>query len=161
MGAIITAVFAVRAFRKQAVEVNLLQKQTERDLAERRRAQAAQVFTYASQGHEGPEMTVMNSSQQPIYNVTVIRPNKVVVPGPGPVAAKAAFAPFLLPNVPLVLLLLPETEWIDIIGQIAVIFRDASGVGWMTCDDGRHIELSDEDFTRYRRDVGFDQSSTS
>jgi arginine exporter protein ArgO len=53
LGAIITAWFAIKAFRKQTQEVALLQQQAERDIDQRRRAQA-------SQGeHSGPLVTVM------------------------------------------------------------------------------------------------------
>lgn len=45
-GAIVTAIFAILAFRKQSTEVGLLQKQAERDIDQRRRAQASRVFVW-------------------------------------------------------------------------------------------------------------------
>jgi hypothetical protein len=44
VGAIFTIIYAVKAFRKQSQEVAILLKQSQRDEAERRRAQASSVF---------------------------------------------------------------------------------------------------------------------
>jgi hypothetical protein len=47
--AIVTAIFAILAFRKQSAEVSLLQEQVLRDAMARHRAQATQVFTWPGQ----------------------------------------------------------------------------------------------------------------
>ena len=69
--------YARKAFREQSREVALLQQQAERDIAERRRAQAAKVFVWVDPrqaedagGKFGPAVCVGNSSKQPakIYN---------------------------------------------------------------------------------------------
>jgi hypothetical protein len=73
IAAVITAVFALNAYRKQSREVELLQKQFDRDSAERRRAQAAQVFVWVSQ-REPDKAFVMNSSKQPVYELLVSLP---------------------------------------------------------------------------------------
>lgn len=44
-GAIITAIYAAKAFGKQSREVAILAEQNERDIAERHKAQAARVYT--------------------------------------------------------------------------------------------------------------------
>jgi hypothetical protein len=67
-------VFALNAYRKQSREVELLQKQFDRDSAERRRAQAAQVFVWVSQ-RKPDKAFVMNSSKQPVYDLVVSLPD--------------------------------------------------------------------------------------
>jgi hypothetical protein len=75
IGAIIAAAFAIKAFGKQAEEVSILREQAyaerrerEREAEERRRAQAAQVFTWVGERpvHEGeaprPAACVKNTS---------------------------------------------------------------------------------------------------
>jgi len=50
VGAIVTAILAGLAFRKQSQEFGLLLEQNKRDTDERRRAQAARVFMGAARG---------------------------------------------------------------------------------------------------------------
>jgi hypothetical protein len=96
IGAVVTAVFAIRAFREQSREVGLLQEQVvaerterEREAEERRRAQAARVYVTLSRfrgrransgnehvggiGARAPSVsvTVHNTSEQPIYDLRV------------------------------------------------------------------------------------------
>lgn len=72
-GAIITAIFAIMAFRTQSQEVGLLLKQAVREAEDRRRAQAAKVFVAV--GGLTPDMAdevrMHNSSDQPIYDLAV------------------------------------------------------------------------------------------
>jgi hypothetical protein len=69
--AFLTAVYAIRAFRKQSKEVGLLMGQAAREAEERRKAQAAQVFVTI--GGLTPDMAelvrMVNSSDQPIYDL--------------------------------------------------------------------------------------------
>jgi hypothetical protein len=67
--AVITAVFALLAFRKQSREVDILLKQNQREADESRRAQAAYVFTAVPQS-PGPEVRVYarNASHAPVYD---------------------------------------------------------------------------------------------
>ncbi len=84
-GAIVTAVFAYLAFRKQSQEVGLLQVQADRDVERRRRAQASGVFIWqkrlsdASLGQaqiaagavpdrDRIHVYVKNTSDQPVYD---------------------------------------------------------------------------------------------
>jgi Na+/glutamate symporter len=73
IGAIVTSVFAIKAFRKQSEEVALLQAQVKdqqddraREAEERRRAQAAKIFVTASPGLSNIEIRMHNTSEQPI-----------------------------------------------------------------------------------------------
>jgi hypothetical protein len=75
-GAAFTAWYARMAFREQSKEVKLLQRQAERDIDDRHRAQAIRVFTWAEQrpyNDEPDDMRavafVRNTSQQPVYDV--------------------------------------------------------------------------------------------
>lgn len=74
--AMVTVVFAVLAFRKQSAEETTIQRQAARDIEDRHRAQAIQVFAWADQRlfDDDPDdlraaARVMNSSRQPIYDV--------------------------------------------------------------------------------------------
>jgi hypothetical protein len=67
--AIVTAVFAFLAYRKQSQEVRILRKQNEREADERRRAQAARVFTGVPRGQDGEVLPyVQNASKLPVYD---------------------------------------------------------------------------------------------
>jgi hypothetical protein len=126
--AIVTAVFAFLAFRKQSREVGLLQEQATREAAERRRAQAAKVF--AAIGGQRPDMAglirVINSSGQPIYDVVVSWSGGAELPN----------EPRLLPGeehrfsvaVPEDAVI-PPVVWLD--------FRDAAGLRWRTTSQGQ------------------------
>jgi hypothetical protein len=130
--AVVTAVFALLAYRKQAQEVGLLMKQSERDAAERRRAQAAQVFIGVSRepgSQAGPYAA--NASDFPIVeaqfwcwrgsglsapdDLGMIMPGEQIGASPG-FSADYALASVLL------------------------TFRDALGVRWIRTPDGLLIE---------------------
>jgi hypothetical protein len=136
--AIVTAVFAFFAFRGQLHETRLLQKQVEdqqderaREAAERRRAQAAQVFitTGGLTPDTSDEIVIRNTSEQPIYDLAALRTDD----------AELQRLPFLMPGdeypffaaiqnaagtMPLV--------WLD--------FRDAAGLHWRTTSRGELTE---------------------
>lgn len=69
--------FAFLAFRKQSQEVALLQEQDRPDIEQRRRAQAAQVFTWPGKAplHGEDDMRdaafIRNTSAQPVYDVSI------------------------------------------------------------------------------------------
>ena len=79
IGAIVTAVFAILAFRKQSQEVSVLQQQVRdqmeanaREADRLRRAQASMVFiTLEASAEDILRANVTNSSQQPIYETEV------------------------------------------------------------------------------------------
>jgi hypothetical protein len=79
IGAIITAVFAILAFRKQSQEVSVLQQQVRdqmeanaREADRLRRAQASMVFiTLEASPEDILRANVTNSSPQPIYETEV------------------------------------------------------------------------------------------
>jgi hypothetical protein len=132
--AIVTAWYARRAFLKQSAEVTMLQQDRQREAGERRRAQAAQVFTCVGERpvHAGdpPQAAafVRNTSRQPVYNISmgwgvtgqqrwpVLLPDgEHVIPGAGSSVGDG--------TVPI---------WIE--------FRDAAGVRWRATNRG---ELTD------------------
>jgi len=127
IAAVITAAFALNAYRKQSREVELLQKQFDRDSAERRRAQAAQVFVWVSQ--DAPDKAfVMNSSKQPIYELVVSLPAgdeclKHLMP-----EANRGFTGV-------------DTSASDGTFTVRCTFRDAAGVRWQTTALGILTEI--------------------
>lgn len=134
VGALVTAVFAFLAFRKQSQEVALLQEQDRRDIEQRRRAQAAQVFTWPGKAplHGEDDMRdavfIRNTSAQPVYDISigwggqadallpVLMPgDEHAVRGAGTSAAKGTFAEF----------------------------RDTAGAWWRTTSEGELTDLTD------------------
>ena len=127
-GAIITAIFAIMAFRKQSQEVGLLLRQAAREAEDRRRAQAAEVFIAV--GGLTPdiadEVRMHNSSDQPIYDLAAswadgaeLQRVAHLMPGgeyPFFAAAPADAA-------------VPPVAWLD--------FRDAAGLRWRTTSQGQ------------------------
>jgi hypothetical protein len=76
VGAIVTGVLAYLAFRKQSQEVaaqseqlELQRRQFERDQAERRRAQAVQVFMWETREESWITFHVRNTSRQPVFDL--------------------------------------------------------------------------------------------
>ena len=126
--AIVTAVFAFLAFRKQSREVGLLLEQAAREARERRRAQAAKVF--AAIGGQRPDMAglirISNSSDQPIYDLAVSWAGGAELPR----------EPRLLPG--------EQHRFRVALAGDAVIppvvrldFRDAAGLRWRTTSQGQ------------------------
>jgi hypothetical protein len=71
-GAIVTAMLAGLAFRKQSQEVALLLEQTKRDTDERRSAQAARIFLVLPGDDDNPgQPFVRNASDLPAYDISV------------------------------------------------------------------------------------------
>ena len=128
--AVVTAVFAFLAFRQQSTELGLLQRQAGRDFAERRRAQAAQVFVSVAGMPPAPpdEIRLSNTSRQPVYDLVAwagdAEPVRVPLLMPGDVY------PFF-------------AGWADADGTMPVVwleFRDAAGARWRTTSRGELTE---------------------
>jgi hypothetical protein len=152
-----TAVVAGFAFWKQSQEVGTLVAQNKRDIEERRRDQASRVFVYTeiSKPHQEQPAKgfvqaltahVKNTSQQPVYEITVTWPKKferedrpdyltVLMPG-----ERQDFARDRLPNV------LPAHR--RPLEGIAVEFSDRNQVRWRTTPDGKLEEVEPGTETR-------------
>jgi len=136
--AFITAIFAWLAFGKQSREVSLLLEQNKRDTDERRRAQASQVFVWATL--EGPRQVyhVRNTSPQPIYdlrikwNITLSKP-----PDSGSEWRDGPLMPGEEHTCRHISLTLASAfpEFVE------ATFRDSAGVWWRTGAEGRPEEL--------------------
>ena len=144
----VTAIFAILAFRKQSAEVSLLQKQAQRDIDLRRLAQASRVFAWQERRQSlpgtdpGPAETsglifahVKNASDQPVYDVEFrwllkerARPYQTA-------RTEAPLGPGAEREI--------EFKGHPDIGldmfSVAVCFRDASGVSWLRRPNG-HLE---------------------
>lgn len=187
-GAIVTAVFAFLAFRKQSDEVRTLKEQLEdqenlnekqtpvlelqardlshsledrrRDLDQRRRAQATQVFIRIADAAKAGLLVdllaeVTNSSQQPVYDLEA---HWHLENGPLGISAPL---PHLMPGLTTSF----SQSWNaddDISGLgVALEFRDAAHVHWRTTDRGELTDLCGETSpkparTRCRLEPGHD-----
>jgi len=137
IGAIITAIYAIKAFRKQSEEVWLVQEQIQRDVYQRRRAQASQVFISVELRAfmDNPEdkratACLRNTSAQPVYDVvlglgeTGEQRRPVLLPGDE----------FVLPGI--------GTAFASDMRRVWTTFRDCTGVRWRTAADGQLAEQS-------------------
>ena len=126
--AIVTAVFAFLAFRKQSNEVGLLVEQADREAEDRRKAQAAKVFVAV--GGLTPDMAdevrMRNSSDQPIYDLAASCAD----------GAELQRVPHLMPGDEYLFFAaapadaaVPPVAWLD--------FRDAAGLRWRTTSRGQ------------------------
>jgi hypothetical protein len=157
-GAGFTVYYARRAFREQSKEVRLLQKETERDIQQRRRSQASRVFIYqeAAPAEHDPQMAaaqmdaairsrdetttliaarLSNTSKQPVYDIA-IRWGIGGAPLGGP-----HVEPYLMPGKEL----LCTQSWTPSAGitglAVKLEFSDAAGVRWRVTDRGELAEL--------------------
>jgi hypothetical protein len=148
--AIITAVVAFMAFRRQTQEVGILQQQMKeqqevfaREARERHRAQASRVFITLDCGGVHPaRFDVANTSDQPVYDAEIrwryrtartpliqhSRPG-TILPGERPVieCQPVQEAGRVCPD--------PDDDF------TILIFRDAAGVMWVRTLDGDLSEL--------------------
>jgi hypothetical protein len=162
LGAIITAWFAIKAFGKQSKEVSLLQQQADRDIDQRRRAQAAQVFVecrpvateiagtmeeaMVRTGNDVPEPHIVkahNASDLPIYKLAVIWTRSGGLGEPPymtrsliPAKDLQTLAPRLMPGETIAGRHTPSYA----IPWVWLLFRDAAGVEWRTSEDGYLFE---------------------
>lgn len=136
IGAIVTAIFAFLAFRKQSQEVRLLQQQTARDMQRRRQDQAAHVFAFVDQrplyGADDirPAACLRNTSRQPIYRISL-----------GWRATAEQSWPVLLPDSEHVIPGAGSTA-ADGTAPVWAEFRDATGNRWRTTSTGEQTELT-------------------
>lgn len=147
IGAALTAFYARNAYREQSRQTRevrdqtrLLQEQANRDIMQRRRAQATQVFTWVQmRPYDGndkdmrPAACIKNASEQPVYNIEL---------GLGIGAGKGSdrTLPVLIPGEDYELVGL-GTDFADGGHQIWITFRDSAGVGWRATSDGQLSEL--------------------
>jgi hypothetical protein len=135
VGAIVTAAYAIKAFRKQSEEVRLLQEQSQRDIEQRRRAQASNVFiSVEPRAFNGDPADMRkaaclrNTSAQPIYDIVIglgergEQRQPVLLPGDE----------FVLPGL--------GTAFISDVRRVWATFRDSAGVRWHTAADGQLAE---------------------
>jgi hypothetical protein len=130
IGAIVTAVYAIRAFRKQSEEVRLLQEQAERDIEQRRRAQASGVFISVEprpleDNPQNEAACIRNTSAQPVYDIVL---------GLGETGDQRW--PVLLPGREVVRHGL-GTDFAGGKRPVWATFRDSVGVRWRTAADGQ------------------------
>ena len=145
--AIITATVAYMAFRRQSQEVAILVEQHERDIAQRRMAQASRVFISLEDGEHPARFTVANTSDQPVYDAEirwrhtqreahrrVIRHTQLgtILPGDRPAAYPA--------RIELGARADPDDDRFTVL-----IFRDAAGAIWVRRLDGDLSELGTPD----------------
>lgn len=78
VGAVVTAWYAIKAYRDQSKQTRLLQDQTIRDIEFRRRAQASGVFVWVEDRayDDNPDdmraaACIRNTSNQPVYDVAL------------------------------------------------------------------------------------------
>ena len=140
IGAIVAAFYARNAYREQSRQTRLLREQADRDIRQRRRAQASQVFTWVEKrpfdGNDKDLRSaacIKNTSEQPVYDIEL---------GLGPGAGKGSERrwPVLMPGADDQLPGL-GTDFGDGHRQIWITFRDSAGVRWQATSDGQLTEV--------------------
>jgi hypothetical protein len=139
IGAIVTAMYAIKGYRKQSQQTRLFQQQVDGDIAQRRRSQASQVFAWIEprpfEGNsEDLRLTgcVRNTSQQPVYDISLNLEDKM---GGG--------KPVLLPNEEMSL---PGLGLAFAKGEsVWARLRDAAGVHWRVDANGQLAETAGKD----------------
>ena len=122
IGAIVTAIYAIKGYRRQSQQTRILQEQAERDIAQRRRSQASQVLACIEprplRDHAQDlrlAACIRNTSNQPVYDIVLGLEEDM---GHG--------KPVLLPNEEMVL---PGLGIAFVKGELVwATFRDAAGV---------------------------------
>jgi len=126
-GAIITARYAILAFREQSREVAILGEQNDRDIAERRRAQASRVYTGVRDLR--PQVShayAKNGSDFPVYDAQFWRSDLGGPSGPEDVG--------MIP--PGTTVQSRPLSYQDALATNVLAFRDAAGVRWIRMPDG-------------------------
>jgi len=143
VGAAITAVYARNAYREQSRQTREVQEQTrmlreqaDRDIRQRRRAQATQVFTWIEmRPYDGndkdmrPAACIKNASSQPVYDIELGL-------GLGAVPGTDRTLPVLMPGKDYELVGL-GTDFTNGQRQIWVAFRDSAGTRWRATSEGQ------------------------
>jgi hypothetical protein len=146
--AVVTAAFAIFAFYKQSREVDILIEQNERDIRDRHRNQASQVFIWAEAGSTQDQTVtgliahIKNTSNRPVYDGLLGYRNsyghmenrfvfKVLMPDDQADTHNAFREPVPVPAF-----------WQNNSRlQVSVRFRDAAGVFWVLDSDGQLKEM--------------------
>jgi hypothetical protein len=131
IGAIVTAWYARKAFREQSKQVKLLQEQADRDIEQRRRAQAAKVFITVGgvPPHMPEEIRIFNTSEQPIYDLVAAYSGD---------NAELQRLPFLMPGEHRFMAGIQDAA--GIMPPVWLDFRDAAGQHWRTTSRGELTE---------------------
>lgn len=139
IGAIITAKYAIKAFGEQSREVRLLVEESNRQATDRRKAQAAQVFTGSPQPEglgTGTVPYVRNTSDLPIYDAQIWYPQYQGLSGPDDLGV-------ILPGEEISAsgnMIASDRE--TALSSIILTFRDAAGFRWIRMPDGAINEQS-------------------
>lgn len=142
VGAVFTVFYARKAYREQSRQTRLLQEQSDRDIEQRRRAQASQVFAWVEQRpFDGDDddlraaACIKNTSHQPVYDIELWLEGESGKRGERkwPVLMPDAF--HQLPGL--------GTDFADGRRQIGIKFRDAVGARWQATSEGQLTEVQD------------------
>jgi hypothetical protein len=136
--AVITAIFAIKAYGGQSIEVRLLIAERKREAEQRHRAQRAQVFTWPGEAplRDAEDIRaaafIRNSSSQPVYEISI-----------GWAGTAQAAVPRLMPGQEYCV---PGAGTSAADGTHAE-FRDAAGVRWRTTSAGdlKELQVSSDD----------------
>ena len=133
--ALAAAILASLAFSKQSQEVAILLKQSERDAADRRKAQAAQIFIATPPDSERPDTPYAhNASNLPIYEAKFWYSGQYSLSGYGNPASAASDLGTIKPGEAKGPNLRYADEWA--LAHTILTFRDAAGVHWTRMPDG-------------------------
>ena len=128
VGAIITARYAIKAFREQAREVAILVAENNRQAAERRRAQAASVYIgLPVRGIRVVQPSAQNASGLPVFDAQfwytgpdgLSGPHDLGMIMPGPVGINGQ-----------------QMRYEEAVQRAILTFRDAEGISWIRMADG-------------------------
>ena len=128
VGAIITAVYAVKTFRGQAEQIAILRKENDRQADERRRAQAAAVYIgIPPRSIRLVQPAAYNASKVPVYDAQfwysgpggVDGPDNLGVIAPGPTGLNGRQIPYE-----------------EAVEHAILTFRDAEGARWVRMPGG-------------------------
>jgi hypothetical protein len=146
MLALATAWYARKAFRKQSEEVRVLLEQNERDIQERRMAQAVRIFLGSEPGTSGSLVHyARNASDFPVYSANIWYWESSGI-SPGNVAGHDPLG-VIMPDKTLSGTAIPPGER----KYAFLAFRDAQGVYWIRTPSGEVHEarhMSEEDDIR-------------
>lgn len=136
VGAIVTAVYAIMAYRKQSKQTQLLQEQADRDIEQRRRAQASHVFTcierrpFDGKSEDMREaVCIRNTSSQPVYDIVLGLGERSEQRWPVLMPASEHVRPGI------------GTDFITGRRSVWATFRDSLGNCWCAGADGKLTEL--------------------
>jgi hypothetical protein len=137
IGAGVTGWFARKAFLSQDQQTRLLAEQVKRDVTQRRRAQASQVFVWIQDQPFGDDPAdprsaalVRNTSSQPVYDLTL-----------GLGEAGDQRWPVLMPDKDVERVGL-GTEFASGERPVWATFRDSSGIKWRITVGGELTEIA-------------------